>query len=213
MKPTALAAFALGFALFASAPAIAGEEQPFGAVTAAPLVRGGQAVYGLMGYPSVRAGFRQGYSQFEVGVELGFDWVSTDFFATATGRRTLYDHGGLNLSVDARLGGFASAGARWADASNRSGGGVRFELGSTLTYLVSSPVSLVAFFKAPAEIPLNQGGSVKVLALLGGGAEFALTSEYFLAIHAALGPDFRSNAQQTTRLSIEGMIGFGYRVF
>ncbi|HEY3449276.1 MAG TPA: hypothetical protein VGK67_23170 [Myxococcales bacterium] len=211
MKPTVLAAFALGFALVASTPAQA--EEAFGAVTAAPLVRGGQAVYGLMGYPSVRAGFRQGYSLFEVGAELGFDWVATDFFATATGRRTLYDRGGLNVSVDARLGGFASAGARWADTANRSGGGVRFEIGSSLAYRVSSPVSLVAFLKVPTEIPLNDGGSVRVLGLIGGGAEFALSREYFLAINAAVGPDFRSRVLQTTRLSVEAMAGFGYRVF
>ena len=211
MKPTVLTAFALGFTLLASVPARA--EAPFGAVTAAPLVRGGQAVYGLMGYPTVRAGFRQGYSSFEVGAELGFDWVATDFFATATGRRTLYAHEGLNLSVDARLGGFASAGARWADSVNRSGGGVRFELGTSLSYQVSSPVSLVAFLKVPTEIPLNDGGSVKVLGLIGGGAEFAVSREYFLAIDAAVGPDFRTQVQQTTRFSVEAMIGFGYRVF
>ncbi|MGC4122357.1 MAG: hypothetical protein QM765_48805 [Myxococcales bacterium] len=211
MKPNVLATLTLGIALVASLPAHA--EEPFGAVAAAPLVRGGQAVYGMMGYPSVRAGFRQGYASFEVGAEVGFDWIATDFFATAMGRRTLYDHGGLNLSVDGRLGGFASAGARWADNANRGGGGVRFEVGTSLSYQVSSPVSLLAFLKVPTEIALNDGGSAKVLALVGGGAEFALTREYFLALSAAVGPDFRSGVQQTTRVSAEGMVGFGFRVF
>ncbi len=211
MKPQVLAALLLGFALAGSLPAHAAEA--FGAVASAPLVRGGQAVYGLMGFPSVRAGFRQGYSLFEIGAELGFDWIATDSFATATGRHTLYDHEGLNLSVDGRVGGFISAGARWADTDNRSGGGVRFEVGSSLTYQASPKVSLMAFLKVPTEIPLNEGASVKVLALVGGGAEFALSREYFLSVGAAVGPDFRSEVRQTTRLALEAMVGFGYRVF
>jgi hypothetical protein len=47
-------------------------------VASAPLVRGGQAVIRADGFPSVRAGFRQGYSLFEIGAELGFDWIATD---------------------------------------------------------------------------------------------------------------------------------------
>ena len=146
MKPTNLAACALMALNFAAASAIA--EEPFGAVSSAPLVRGGQAVYAMGGYPSLRAGFRQGYALFEVGGELGFDWIATDFFASATGRRTLYDRRGLNVAIDAKLGGFASAGSRWADTQNHSGGGVRFEVGSSLAYRVSLPVSLLAIIAA-----------------------------------------------------------------
>jgi hypothetical protein len=54
---------------------------------------------------------------------------------------------------------------------------------------------------------------VKVLALVGGGAEFALSREYFLSVGAASGPDFRSEVRQRPGSRLEAMVGFGYRVF
>lgn len=197
--------------LFVASPAMA-KDVPFGAVSSEPLVRGGLAVYGLAGYPGLRVGFRQGYRELEVGAEAGFDYVSADFFATVTGRRSVITHGAFNLSLDAKLGAFADAGARWSDNGNRSGAGLRFEVGSSLSYRTSWPLRWLAFVKVPTEIPFADG-NFRVAGLLGGGAEVSLTPDYFIALNGAFGPDYRSHMVQTTRLTVEAMVGFGYRVF
>lgn len=206
MKPTLLALAVL----FAATPARA--EKPFGAV-ATPLVRGGQAAYAIAGYPEIRAGFRQGLADLELGGEVGFDWVSTDFFGTVTGRRTFLDSGALTLTADGKLGAFATAGSQWADRDNRSGAGLRLEVGTTLSYHTTWPVSFLAFLKVPAEIPFTSDGMVRVKALLGGGAEVSITKDLFLAVDGGFGPDFRTRVPEATRLAVEAMIGFGYRMF
>lgn len=198
--------------VLAAVPARA-EEVPFGAVASAPLPRGGLAVYGVAGYPGARVGFRQGFASLELGAEAGFDYLSTTFFGQVTGRRALLDVRGLSVALDARAGGFGDAGSRWADEGNRAGAGLRLELGSSLTYRTSWPLSWLAFIKVPAEIPLTGGGNARVAGLLGGGAEIALTPDYFLLLNGAFGPDWRSGVEPTTRLSVEAMVGFGYRVF
>ncbi|MBI5546067.1 MAG: hypothetical protein HY901_19420 [Deltaproteobacteria bacterium] len=188
-------------------------DTPFGAVACAPLERGGYAVYGAAGYPELRVGFRQGFQGFEVGAEAGLGYLSMDFFATAAGRRTLLQRGAMNLALDAKLGGFVDAGSRWAVSDNRSEAGLRVEIGSSLTYKTHWPLSWLAFVKVPAEIPFTSEGSVRVAGLLGGGAEIALSNEYFLLLNGAFGPDFRTHVPQSARLSVEAMLGFGYRVF
>jgi len=186
-------------------------EAPFGAVTTAPLPRGGLAVYGMGGYPEFRAGFRQGYSQYEIGGEVGLDYLATDFFGTVTARRTLWTASAMNLALDGRLGIFANAGSRWVERENRSGVGLRFELGTSFTYKTTWPLSWLAFIKVPGEIPFTKEGSVRLSALLGGGAEVALTREYFLHLNGAFGAAFQTHLPE--RLAVQAMVGFGYRVF
>jgi hypothetical protein len=209
MKATLLAVVVLPTLFAGSARA----EEAFGAVVSAPMPRGGESMYAAAGFPSVRAGFREGFKQFEVGGEASFDWTAATFTAAATGRTTILKSGDLGLSLDARLGGFADAGAHWMDAENRSGAGLLVEVGTSLWYRTSWPVSLLAFAKVPVQIPLTNGGEVRVVPMLGGGAEVALSRDYFMSLCGAFGPDIRTNVKQTTRLSVEATLGFGWRVF
>ena len=198
-------------AILSSAPAWG--EAPFGAVSSAPLPRGGLALYGEAGFPGLRVGFREGYKSFEVGGEGGLDYSATSFFAAATGRTSLWSRGRLSLSLDGKLGGFASAGSQWRDLSNRAGAGLLVELGSRLTWQTEWPLSLFALFKVPVQVPFTKNGSAQVVGLLGGGAEFALGHGYFLLLSGAVGPDLRANVPELARLAVEGMVGFGYRLF
>jgi len=198
-------------AILSSAPAWA--EAPFGAVSSAPLPRGGLALYGEAGYPGLRVGFREGYRSFEVGGEGGFDYAATTFSAALTGRTSLWEHGRLNLSLDGKLGGFADAGAQWRDTSNRSGAGMLLELGSRLTWRTDWPLSLLAFVRLPVHVPFTANGSAQVVGLLGVGAEIAVGHDYFILLSGAFGPDLRSNVPQLARPTFEATAGFGYRVF
>jgi hypothetical protein len=209
MRATILALAAI---LSTASPAWA-EEAPFGAVSSAPLPRGGLAIWGEAGYPGVRVGFREGYRSFEVGGEGGFDLGATTFFAALTGRTALYRSGSLSLSLDGKLGGFADAGSQWHDASNRAGAGLLFELGSRLSYKTGWPLSLLVFVRLPVEAPFTQGGSVKVVGLLGVGTEIAVGHDCFILFSGAVGPDLRSNVPVLARLAVEATAGFGYRVF
>ncbi len=207
MKTTILTALVV---VFGAATASAAEA-PFGAVTTAPLPRGGLSMYALGGYPELRVGFRSGYSELEVGGEVGFDYLATSLFGTATGRRSVWRLNALDLAIDGRLGAFANAGSRWAERQNRGGAGLRFEVGTSLSYKTSWPLSWLAFIKVPGELPFSQGGAVRLSALLGGGAEVALTDEYFLHANGAFGAAFQTHLPE--RLAVQAMVGFGYRIF
>ena len=202
---------ALGMSLAASPSAA-----PFGAVATAPLERGSLALYGMGGYPELRAGFREGMHGYEIGGEAGLDLRLFKFYGVLGARLAALQSSRLRVSIDAQGGGFASSGARWAEPLNERGAGLRLLLGSTLTYKTDWPLALTASLKAPLEVPLGETGTTRLGLILGGAAEIAIAPEYFLTFGGGFGPEFRrqlSRGESGTWLAVEAMVGFGYRMF
>jgi hypothetical protein len=198
----------LGFSL-GTAP----EASSFGAISSAPLPNGSLAVWGIGGYPAVRAGFRQGLSDVEVGAEAGFDFLLAKAHGVGTLRAPLFIQDRLRLSLDLEAGGFVDAGATWSDGQNEPAAGLRFGVGAALTYKTGWPVSLLAFARIPVEVPFNSAGTF-VPARIGGGSEVALSREFYLVLIGGLGPDLRNVSRGVSaRWAIELMTGLGYRIF
>lgn len=202
---------ALGMTL-AATPSTA----PFGAVATAPLERGSLALYGMGGYPELRAGFREGMRGYEIGAEVGLDVRLFKLYGMVGARLAALQTSRLRVSVDGQVGGFASSGARWAEPLNEPGAGLRLQLGGTLTYKTDWPLALTASLKAPLEVPLGDTGTTRFGLMLGGAAEVALTHEYFVTFGGGFGPELRrqlSRGESATHLAVEAMVGFGYRMF
>lgn len=201
---------ALGMSLSAA------PSEPFGAVAVAPLERGALAMYATAGYPELRAGFRQGLRGYELGVEAGFDMTLARVYAAAMARTAALESGQLRISADAQAGAFAASGARHVEPQNEAGAGLRLMLGSTLTFKTDWPLALNAFAKAPLELPLGDTGTTRLSLVIGGGAEVALSPQYFVTVGGGFGPELRrrvSKGRTTASLAVEAMVGFGYRVF
>jgi hypothetical protein len=208
---TSLLAAALSLTL-ATAPKTAAD---FGAVATAPLPAGGLAMWGMGGYPEVRAGVRQGVRGFEIGASAGLDYLSTTAWGELGMRAPLMIDGPLRLSLDLGLGGFGDAGSRYQDPFNRPSAGLRFQVGSALTYKTPWPLALMASARIPVDVPLTKEGTLRVMGLLGAGVEVALTRDYYVILDGAFGPDLRhrSTGSNSAQLAVEAMVGVGYRVF
>lgn len=201
---------ALGMSLAAS------PSEPFGAVAVAPLERGALALYGTAGFPELRVGFRQGMRGYEIGAEAGFDLALARGYAAATGKLAAYESGGLRIAADAQAGAFAASGARYHEPRNEAGAGLRLMLGAALTFKTDWPVAFNAFLKAPLELPLGDTGTTRLALMAGGGAEVALSPEYFVTFTGGFGPELRrqiSLGRTATTLAVEASVGVGYRLF
>lgn len=204
---------AAGLALLLAAPRASGEEA-FGAVSAAPLPSGALALWGMAGYPELRVGFREGLRSFEVGAEAGFDYLQAKVYGVGELRALLWEQGALRISLDLQGGAFANGGARLGDSANESGAGLRLGAGSLLTYKTDWPISVMAFVRLPFEVPLTSSGSYRLAALVGGGAEIAVTPESFVSVLGGFGPEFRRvDGSAGARFAVEALVGFGYRMF
>lgn len=191
----------------------AGKE--FGAVSQPVMPRGGLSVYGLGGWPELRAGFRQGLADVEIGAEAGLDYLRMLAWGAVEARRPLLAAGALGVAAEGKAGLFGNAGARFEDRRNTASAGLRLELGSYLSYQTSWPVALQASARLPVEVPLTFGGAWRVCGLLGGGAEVAISPDHYVVVNGGFGPDLRWPAFGSSRasLAVEAMVGFGYRVF
>jgi hypothetical protein len=211
-----------GFALLLAVPGVRAEE-PFGAVSAPVLPGGSLALWGMGGYPELRAGFRQGLRSFEIGAQVGFDYLEVKAYAVAELRSRLWQGGDLQIALELAGGAFANAGARADDTLNQPGAGLRLGIGSVLTYKTAWPISLMAFLRLPVEVPLTTRGTLRVAALIGGAAEIAVSPSAFAVLQVGFGPELRRlgggpelplvAGAQGTRLAVQAMIGFGYRMF
>ncbi len=211
-----------GWALLLAVPGARAEE-PFGAVSAPVLPGGGLALWVVGGYPELRGGFRQGLRSFEIGAQAGFDYLEVKAYAVAELRTPLWQRENLQVALELNGGGFADAGARGDDAYNQPGAGLRLGIGSALTYKTGWPISLVAFLRLPLEVPLTARGTLRVAALIGGAGEIAVSPSAFAVVQMGFGPELRRvgatpeaplvAGAQSTRLAVQAMIGFGYRMF
>lgn len=209
MRSLSIAGLAL---LLAAGPARA--EEPFGAVSAAPLPSGALALWGMAGYPELRAGFREGLRSFEIGAEAGFDYLQAKVYAVGALRALLWQQGATKISLDLQGGAFANGGARLGDPYNEGSAGLRLGAGSLFTYKTEWPVSVMAFVRLPFEVPLTDSGSYRLAALVGGGAEIAVSPDSFISILGGFGPELRRvEGGSRARFAVEAMVGFGYRMF
>ncbi len=195
--------------------AVPSTSADFGAVASAPLPAGGLSVWGMGGYPELRAGFREGLQYFEIAGTAGIDYLRAAAFGQLGVRAPMWLAGPLRLSMDFHVGGFADGGADYQDRYNRAGAGLRFELGSELTYKTPGPISLQASARIPMEVPLTREGTIRILGLLGAGVEVAVSKDYYVVFDGAFGPDLRRqrDGASNAMLAVEAMVGFGRRLF
>ncbi len=204
---------AAGLALLLAAPRASGEEA-FGAVSAAPLPSGALALWGMAGYPELRVGFREGLQSFEVGAEVGLDYLEAKIYGVGELRARLWEQGAMKISLDLQGGAFANGGARLGDAYNERGAGLRLGAGSMFSYKTDWPISAMAFIQLPFEVPLTSSGTYRLSALIGGGAEIAVSPDSFVSVLAGFGPELRRvNGSAGARFAVEALVGFGYRMF
>jgi hypothetical protein len=212
---------AAGLALALASPRARAEE-PFGALGPAVLPSGGMALGGLAGYPEVRAAFRQGLHGLELGGEAGFDYLQVKVWAVGALRTEIAQGGGLQIGLALEGGFFADGGASGSDDYNQGGSGLRLGVGAVLSYKTDWPLALMAFLRLPLEVPLTDGGTLRVAGLAGGGAEVGVGSSAFVSLQGAFGPELRRiqgtrpaslSSSQDTRLFVQAAIGVGFRLF
>jgi len=192
----------------------ASENGSFGAVATAAMPRGSLSMYGVAGYPALRAGLRQGLETLETGGEVAFDYRLTKVALTGAVRGPLLSRGALELGWSGQLGAFASAGARYYDPDNARGAGLRLEGGLALSYQTSWPLAWIAYARMPLEVPLTRGGCGRFSGVVGAGAEVAVSEDSFVLFTGGFGPEVVwSPARTVAGLAVEASVGFGYRLF
>ena len=68
--------------------------------------------------------------------------------------------------------------------------------------------------RLPFEVPLTSSGSYRLTALVGGGAEIAVSPESFISVLGGFGPELRRvEGSAGARLAVQALVGFGYRMF
>jgi hypothetical protein len=151
----------------------------------------------------------------EIGAEAGFDYLRVKAWGMGGVRTRLLEEGALRMSLELRGGAFADAGARHGDPLAQRSAGLALEFGSMLTWKTSWPLAWVGYVRVPLEIPLTAQGVTRVLTMIGGGAEIAITPEHYVLFSGGFGPELRRAALEGTgvRLAVEAMVGVGYRVF
>ena len=184
----------------------------FGAVTSSPLPQGSLSLWGMAGYPELRAGFRQGFKDMELQAEAGFDFLTATTRAEGGAQLLLLQGTQLKITGAALGGVFLNAGARLADDRNDHAAGLRLEVAANLSYQTDWPVCWLAFARLPVDLKLTSSGGNRGAPMIGGGAEVAVSKEQYILFVGGFGPDFRGNPSRTL-LGVEAMVGFGYRVF
>ncbi|HLL55518.1 MAG TPA: hypothetical protein VK447_18305 [Myxococcaceae bacterium] len=194
---------------------LADRQETFGAVLApAVLPDGANAFYGFAGVPEVGAGYRQGFSRFELEGRARLDYLRLSLAVEGLGRYPVLSEGPLELAPYAGLGLVGNTGSQHFELENSSFIGLRALGGAVLTYRLMETLRLVGVVDLTFDLPLGVRG-LRFLPLAGGGAELYLGKDITLLALGELGVDvLRPPIGATvTRLGYAFRIGVGFRVF
>jgi hypothetical protein len=198
-------------------PSDGGPEQRVGAVFAPAIMpRGSMAVYGLLGAPDVGAGYRQGFSRFELEARLWLNYLEASAALEIGGKISAYRRGILEFVPNVGLGVEANSGSRYYDKANfayvalrpRAAlvTGIRFTETATGIFLVDLPWSIAL---------TNGGAGGHFSPTMGFGAELALSSTMSGLLLGQLGIDVIKEPLGVTQIRPAWAVrlGLGFRLF
>ena len=124
-------------------------------------VGGSDAVFSA-GFSAISAAYAQGLSSMaDYGVQLEFDWLTTEFFAGGLYRQLTWRLGDVYVSWRARAGLYRDFGSSWAISANRSGAGLRVAPGLALSRRFPSGI-LSASADVPLDVIFSRGGGFAI---------------------------------------------------
>ncbi len=199
---------------------LAAEEPPVvgqaigAAIAPAALPPGALSLYGLIGAPEVIAGYRQGFSAFELEAQGRFNYLEVSAVAEAGLRFTGLKTARLVLAPTVALGVKLNSGVRAFDVSNFGFLAVRPRVGVAASWLLSDRVQLVGVAEVPWAIAVTVTG-FQVTPTAGAGLEVGLSQALSLAALGQLGVDVIKEplGVPQVRLAWAFRIGVGYRLF
>lgn len=124
-------------------------------------VGGSEAVFSA-GYSTLSAAYAQGLSNVaDYGLQLEFDWLTTELFAGGLYRQLTWRFGEVFVSWRARAGLYADLGSTWAVDSNDSDVGAQFAPGLALSRRFSRGVLSVAG-DVPFDVTFSRGAGFAI---------------------------------------------------
>jgi len=147
---------------------------------------GTEAVFSA-GFSTLSAAYAQGFSnEADYGLQLEFDWLTTELFAGGLYRQLTWRFGGIFVSWRARAGLYADLGSTWIVDSNSADVGVQFTPGLALSRRFSRVILSVAG-DVPFDVTFSRGGGFAIGARGGVAFETSLRSDLLVGARAGGG--------------------------
>jgi hypothetical protein len=185
-----------------------------GVVAPAVLPAASNSVYGVVGAPELGAGYRQGFSVFEVEGRALFNLLELSGLVEGGLKLRVLERDELQLGVGAALGLQLNSGSKYFDVANFASVALRPRVSALVSYAFSPIITGVAQLEVPLSLSLTKLGT-DFRPALGAGAEFLLGSSVSLLVLGELGIDAIKESIGVTqvRLAWGVRLGVGYRIF
>ncbi len=149
-------------------------------------VGGSEAVFSA-GFSTISAAYAQGLSNMaDYGVQVEYDWLTTEFFVGGLYRQLTWRLGNAYVSWRARAGLYADFGSTWAVAANRSGAGLQLEPGLALSRRFPRGILSVSA-DVPIDVTFSRGGGFAMGARGSGAFETPLWGDVLVGARAGAG--------------------------
>jgi len=170
-------------------------------------VGGSEAVFSA-GFSTLSASYAQGLSNVaDYGLQLEYDWLTTELFAGGLYRQLTWRFGGIFVSWRARAGLYADFGSTWAVDSNNSDVGVQFTPGLALSRRFSRGILSVAG-DVPFDVTFSRGAGFAVGARGSVAFETPLWSDLLVGARAGGGGLWSTGGAPFTNDSPRGFLDF-----
>jgi hypothetical protein len=167
---------------------------------------GGSVAAFAAGFSTLSAAYAQGFSDAtDWGLQLEFDWLTTELFAGGLVRQLTWRTGDVFISWRARAGLYADFGSTLSADANDATAGVQLAPGVALSTRVSrSTVSI--FGDVPLDFTFSRGGGFAI-GLRGGLAfETPISSDFLVGARAGGGALFSAGGAPFTNDSPRGFL-------
>lgn len=198
-----------------AAPTSAPPARVMGGVAApAALPAGTLAVYGQVGAPEVGAGFRQGFSAFELEGRALFNIFEISALVEGAFKLPLVAKDRVAISLPVAVGLKLDSGSRYFDRANFGYVGLRPRVGAVVSYSFSDTIAGLAFIDVPLSLALNVRGA-QFTPTIGAGGEFHIGGSISLLVSGHIGVDVTKEplGVPQTRPAWGARLGVGYRIF
>ena len=169
---------------------------------------GGSIAAFSAGYSTLSAAYAQGLSSSaDYGLQLEFDWLTTELFAGGLYRQLTWRLGDTFISWRARAGLYASLGSTYAVDANDAAVGVQIAPGIAVSRRFSSVTASLAG-DVPVDITFPRGGGFAIGVRGMAALETPIANDLLLGVRAGGGVLFSTAAAPFTNDSPRGFLDF-----